>query len=113
VDRAGTILPKQFPVTTPLTPAAPACIGYVPVPHHFTDADWSHPTWVALGFRPEAPSYFQFEFISDGIGRGSHFTVRAVGDLDCDGMTTTFELPGVVPPSAGPGICLIDTDELE
>ena len=43
-----------------------------------------------LGFGAEHKSYFQLAYKSDG----SKLTVKAVGDLDCDGTTITYTLEG-------------------
>jgi hypothetical protein len=53
---------------------------------------WDHPTWRALGFLlPESHRYsYQYEVVEGGKG----FVARAIGDLDCDGTYSTFELTG-------------------
>ncbi len=50
---------------------------------------WTHPTWTALNFSvDDAHAYsYQFEVNPDG----QSFTARALGDLDCDGVYSTFE----------------------
>ncbi len=75
--------------SAPLTPAAPCCEG----PNHKCAADmalWSgNPVWDALDFQIDEAGYFQYSYEStDGL------TARAtaVGDLDCDSTTITFEL---------------------
>lgn len=80
-----------FPPSAPLTPAV--------VPRGVRAADppdaWEHPTWRALGFRasPEGvPHEYAFAF-----DRGpASYVARAHGDLDGDGVTSTFEVRGVV-----------------
>ncbi|MBL8609497.1 MAG: hypothetical protein JNL38_19360 [Myxococcales bacterium] len=80
-----------FPKSAPLTPAeVPRGARAVDPP-----GTWDHPTWTALGFRasPEGiPHAFSFAF----DGAGSSFTARARGDLDGDGVLSTFETRGVV-----------------
>ncbi len=78
-----------FPESAPLTPAA--------VPRGTKDVDppgtWDHPTWVALEFRatPESvPHAYAFSFESSGSG----FVGQAHGDLDGDGVLSTFEVKG-------------------
>jgi len=55
---------------------------------------WEHPTWQTLNFAIFDPHYYQYEFVSDG----QSFTARAVGDLDCDGVTSVFEQTGSLGP---------------
>jgi prepilin-type N-terminal cleavage/methylation domain-containing protein len=89
-------IPLQFPEPQPKTPVA-ACCGNpggkcIPNP-----LDWATPTWGALAFSMDDPSYFNYEYGSTGTavtGPGSNFTARAMGDLDCDTVLSTFELVG-------------------
>jgi hypothetical protein len=84
-----------FPASAPLTPAA--------VPRGTREVDppgtWDAPTWVALGFRPaaeEAPHAFAFAFDSALAPSRSTFVAHAHGDLDGDGIQSTFEVRGHV-----------------
>ena len=79
----------RFPVSAPLTPPAP--------PRGKKDVDpagtWDGPTWTALAFRasPEGvPHAYSFAFDSTG----NAFVARARGDLDADGILSTFEVSG-------------------
>ncbi len=81
---------QHFPESAPLTPAVP--------PRGKKEADppgtWDGPTWTALGFRaaPEdVPHAYSFAFDSTGTS----FVARARGDLDGDGILSTFEVRGV------------------
>jgi hypothetical protein len=81
---------SAFPPSVPLTPAE--------VPRGVRAEDppgaWQHPTWKALGFEFDHPHAFSFAFDStSGEGR-SQFRATAHGDLDGDGVTSTFELRG-------------------
>ena len=83
----------QFPDSAPLTPSAP--------PRGTKEADppeiWDTPTWYALAFCPApegVPHAYAFEFESSSGG----FVARARGDLDGDGILSTFEIRGVAPP---------------
>ncbi len=49
---------------------------------------WDHPTWIALQFSVDDPHFYSYAFITDG----DSFTVQAMGDLDCDGIYSTFEM---------------------
>lgn len=65
---------------------------------------WDHPTWRALQFEVADPHYYHYQYVADGDG----FVVRALGDLDCDGTYSTFEIrPGAEGPVTSA------TDELE
>lgn len=88
-------LPPQFPSTHAATPAATCCVAGVEkcVP----DASaWTTGTWRALKFSVDDPHYYRYEFIAEGTSTDAQFTARALGDLDCDGILSTFELFGGV-----------------
>ncbi len=76
-----------FPQTTPLTPdKAPR--GKMEVDPAGT---WDHPTWRALDFRatPDGvPHAFAFQIDS----KPEEMSAQAHGDLDGDGVTSTFEI---------------------
>jgi type II secretory pathway pseudopilin PulG len=100
---SGGGLPPRLPPTPPL----PAAATRRPWP---ADAD---PGWSDIGFAPPEPLYYSYEYVPDADGRG--FVVRAYGDLDGDGMASTFELRGHVDAS---GAIIVDSaptvrDELE
>lgn len=71
----------------PLTPAADPCADGGDGSYEATAATWSHPTWKALGFAPIGEQYYRFAFEP---GEGQGFTLRAVGDLDCDGVQAVY-----------------------
>ncbi|HEY4016286.1 MAG TPA: hypothetical protein VGM06_23285 [Polyangiaceae bacterium] len=87
-----------FPPSAPMNPSAP--------PRGRCEADppeaWDGPTWVALGFRPVpagTPHCFAFAFDSTAGASGatpspSTFRAHAHGDLDGDGIPSTFEVTG-------------------
>ena len=86
----------RYPDSAPLTPATP--------PRGKKDVDppgtWDHPTWIALDFRasPESvPHAYSFELESTGSG----FVARARGDLDGDGILSTFEVKSAAPNGEG------------
>jgi type IV pilus assembly protein PilA len=92
-----TALSPQFPDSEALTPAADCCFspgGKCPADG---PATWQTPTWQGLNFSVDDPHYYRFAYESTGTagaGVGSVFTARAVGDLDCDGTFSTFEMIG-------------------
>ncbi len=95
-DRQGNILPPGFPASAPPTPARPHCAegdehGFVPQP-----GDWDHPTWQALNFALDQPHNYQYSVTVEGQGPGATFEARAVGDLNCDGVFSTFTRRGRV-----------------
>lgn len=93
----GKMLARHFPRSAPLTPATTACKDGQSVPHAPNPAQWETLPWQALGFSVSGPSYYQYEFVSDG----KNFTARALGDLDCDGVLSTFERVGTLDESGG------------
>lgn len=70
------------------------------------------PAWAELGFAPFGPLHYAYSI--DAAPDGQTVYVRAVGDLDCDGISGRFERIVATTPDgrtvAGP---LIRTDELE
>jgi hypothetical protein len=84
---------QGFPPSAPMTPGAPPrgkCLPDAP------DA-WDHPTWRALDFRPAppgAPHCFAFAFDSAATPARASFVAHAHGDLDGDGITSTFQISG-------------------
>ncbi|MEZ4466122.1 MAG: hypothetical protein R3F43_17135, partial [bacterium] len=80
----------KLPAAAPPTPAEVPCGSGDPKP---ASPDlWAHPAWQALSFAtPDNPRY-QYSFEADATG----FTARARGDLDCDGVLSTFEITGVL-----------------
>lgn len=87
----------RFPDSAPMTPAAP--------PRGKREADpagtWDSPAWRTLDFRPAAegvPHAYAFQFESFG----DRFVARARGDLDGDGVLSTFELRGTMKPGEPP-----------
>jgi hypothetical protein len=86
----ASVLAPQFPGSAPRTPAD------VPRGHRAVDppGTWNHPTWQALQFALTDPHYYSYEVVSDG----QSFTARALGDLDSDGVFSTFERTGTLGP---------------
>src|SRR5262249_26358492 len=86
-DQAPT---RTFPPSAPLTPAE--------VPRGVRADDprgaWDHPTWRALGFGFDHPHAFSFAFETATGPSESRFRATAHGDLDGDGVTSTFEIEG-------------------
>jgi type IV pilus assembly protein PilA len=84
---------QGFPPSASMTPSVP--------PRGFCEADapeiWNRPTWRALDFSPvPAGEAHCFSFAFDSFTSPTHATFRAHahGDLDGDGLTSTFEVTG-------------------
>lgn len=84
---------QAFPPSAPSTPSAP--------PRGRCEADppgtWDQPTWRALDFQPVPPGTphcFSFSFDSSLSPARSTFRAQAHGDLDGDGIPSTFEVTG-------------------
>jgi hypothetical protein len=61
---------------------------------------WDSPEWSRLGFRFAAGESYRYSYEVDALV--SQFTARAVGDLDGDGVESTFEVAGSVEADGGP-----------
>jgi hypothetical protein len=89
----------RFPEGAPLTPSTP--------PRGTKEPDvpgaWDGPTWKALAFRPTpegVPHAYAFSF--DSTAGGTAFVAQARGDLDGDGVLSTFEVRGAARPGEKP-----------
>lgn len=58
---------------------------------------WAHTTWNALQFAVTDPHQFSYQYQVADDGRS--FIARALGDLDCDGIYSTFETRVVADPT--------------
>ncbi len=82
----------SFPPSAPLTPAE--------VPRGEPTEDppnaWEHLTWKSLAFSFDAPHLFAFKFDSalDANSGVMRYVATAHGDLDGDGVLSTFEVRG-------------------
>jgi|GEM_PF-2454205 len=99
-DRTGAILPQQFPKSVETPPHdvwhASVCANgeskkFVP-----DENTWKHSTWQALNFSVDDPFFYKYTYESEGTGTGARFTIRATGDLNCDGVYSTFERIGFI-----------------
>ena len=94
--QTGQALPARFPQTTLLTPAQSCCD-----PANDRDGDqrcdadatpWQQTGWREMGFQPAGQHRFRYTFESSGTGDNATFAITAVGDVDCDGHESTFQL---------------------
>jgi hypothetical protein len=77
--------PTRFPPSAPPTPAKVPS-GTKSAPDAST---WSHPTWNAIHFVMEMPTYYSYEIVTSKDGHVA--TVRAHGDLNGNGKLSTIE----------------------
>lgn len=82
-----SVIPHQFPMSAGPNPAAPP-------PAKKTLTNWDAPTWQALTFALNDPHYFSYNYVSEGVGTTSSFSAQALGDLDGDGITSSYERQG-------------------
>lgn len=89
---------QAYPESAPLTPAV------VPRGDTITDlpGTWQHPTWRLLGFSFETPHAFSFAYESKNAADESSYTATAHGDLDGDGVLSSFSITGSVRPHGSP-----------
>jgi type IV pilus assembly protein PilA len=97
--RSGVIVPKQFPAPTTITPATSCCSGTAGKCSPLNSNWATNNTWHALNFSVDDPHYYQYVYASAGTDTASQFTARAHGDLNCDGILSTFERIGSVDPT--------------
>jgi hypothetical protein len=91
-DTSGNLLPKRFPSTAPLTPAKVPCGRAVRTP---TSA-WAKASWGKLHFSVTDTHRYSYSFESSGTNTKAVYTAKAFGDLDCDGVLSTYELRGSI-----------------
>ena len=99
VDRRGRLLVSQFAGPSRLVPGDPTdlmCENGSSVPYLPSASDWQDPVWQALNFAMADPFLYAYEIEVSGTGADAAFTVRAIGDLDCDGVHSTYERIGTV-----------------
>jgi type IV pilus assembly protein PilA len=86
------VVPMQFPDPVPMTPVESCCAtGGRCLPNA---AIWDTPTWKALYFSVDDPHYYRYAFYSEGVLETAKFLAYAYGDLDCDGILSTFSMYG-------------------
>ncbi|HKO53013.1 MAG TPA: hypothetical protein VJV79_35130 [Polyangiaceae bacterium] len=97
--RAAGLPPvSAYPESAPFTPAI------TPRGELVLDAPgtWDTPTWRTLDFSFDAPHAYSFAFESSNNDSRSTFIARARGDLDGDGVTSSFAISGSVERGAEP-----------
>jgi hypothetical protein len=94
----GAPQPQAYPESVPLTPAQVPRAELVSDP----PGTWSHPTWRVLAFSFETPHAYSFAFQSQNGPEVSTYTASARGDLDGDGVHSSFHVSGSVRPGGAP-----------
>lgn len=94
--RDGTILDRRFPASNPLTPDIEFCSDNTAEKFVPRKSYWEPPTWQDLNYALSDPHYYKYQYVSIGTDTGSAFTARAIGDLNCNGIFSTFERVGTV-----------------
>ena len=96
VDPAnGVTLAKQFPVGVGPTPAT-ACAKQAGSKCKGGDTGWTAPSWQALHFSLENSHYYTYTFTQAGVDTAATCGVTALGDLDSDGIISTWRRTGAV-----------------
>lgn len=62
-------------------------------------ADWSSSPWIELRFSIPQPQYYAYSFESSGRGGEAQAAASAQGDLDADGVLSTYRLRITVDPA--------------
>jgi len=97
--RAAGLPPESaYPDSAPFTPAVTPRSELVLDP----PGNWDAPTWRTLDFTFDAPHAYSFAFESSNTNSRSTFSARARGDLDGDGVTSSFSISGSVERGAEP-----------
>lgn len=114
--KAGSAVPiaRQFPDTpaVPVAPAAGACCPNKCAPNN---ALWVDPSWQALKFGLSDAHYYSYSYdattngvgttplsgttvttLADGTTPNTFFFAGAYGDLNCNGVFSTFEMFGAI-----------------
>jgi hypothetical protein len=96
----GSPQQSAYPDNAPLTP------GVVPRATLASDppGTWNHPSWRLLDFGFQVPHAYAFEFESKNGPEVSTFSATAHGDLDGDGVLSTFRVSGEVKPGQNPRV---------
>jgi prepilin-type N-terminal cleavage/methylation domain-containing protein len=89
-DKSGANQNQRFPNSAGPTPAA----GIPRGTKKLTPPDeWRTPEWSALDFAVSDPQYYQYSFLNvgQGVGANAMGIVQAQGDLNGNGVPSTFQ----------------------
>ncbi len=114
VDAAGQKLPCQFPTNQGVTPVEGSCCSTTGLGGPDGNADdrcdsdpdvWTTDTWSAVNFQITDEHYFLYAYDASGVLSDAGMTITANGDLDCDGVESTFQRMGFGDPQANNAEC--------
>ena len=88
----GNLLPKYFPQTETLT--SDCCSGGMAPKCNPSADNWNSPGWRALHFQQSDPHYFRWSYSSANSNTAAVYTASAVGNLDCDSTSSSYQLWG-------------------
>lgn len=71
--------------------------------------EWNRTLWNSLRFEIADPHAFVYEYKASGVLGEARFEVSAYGDLDCDGVYSTFRFVGVGDPDSRQQDCVLRT----
>ncbi|MBI4702642.1 MAG: fimbiral protein pilA [Deltaproteobacteria bacterium] len=116
-DGTGRLVHRLCPSASQSVPVA-ATRGrkYVSVPSDWEIDAAGNAGFACLRFALRQPQYYQYSYQATGAGNpGDRFTVTAQGDLDADGVVSSFVLEGVVQPDGTLEVArsIVETDPLE
>jgi prepilin-type N-terminal cleavage/methylation domain-containing protein len=98
-NSSGGLVAKQFPGNG--AAETNVCCGQAGDKCPGSPSTYDHASWVSLNFNIPDPHNFRPVYASSGTGTSSVFTATANGDLDCDGIMSTFQRTGSVNASSG------------
>jgi hypothetical protein len=83
----GETLPARFISAGPTPIDVPKGRAVIPPPPGFDEAGWR-----ALKFSQSGPMRYQYTVLTQGEGSNAQIIIRAMGDLDNDGVYSVYEL---------------------
>ena len=94
----GKTYSHRFPVSQNITPSVKCCNGSKPqkcIPGGkgatgYSPNEWKSDTWKVLKFKIIDPHFYRYGFINSSDSKQKSFKAIAVGDIDCDGIESSF-----------------------
>lgn len=110
----GERMPCQFPQLHARSVAAASCCDpSVNLPGTAmcdpAKVAWQRSPWSDLGVALDRPQPFVWEWRGSGTFGDARYEISAYGDLDCDGVASTFRFVGVGDAAATPSNCVLHT----
>lgn len=101
------------PTATTSVPAA--LTGVANGKYQSSPAEWKTVGWDCLKFSMSDPQYFMYSYASTGTTgvAGDSFTATANGDLDGDGVASTFEFFGAIQTTTDNDLVLTLADQIK